>query len=433
MLLIEAAKSGSPIATWNGQTLNSRYDPEREANRFVEAQVSSAPGSYGVIIGETLGYLARAFTEKTGSQKCIQIFFDDSLYKKSFFTSKQVWYPALGVSIQDFLFAAIDELEVQNLIVCSWEPSSKAFPSVSTLAHEAIKRLVEIYQGSVGTTAHFGKRWIRNLVHNALEVQSSAFRPVHGAPVVIAAAGPSLHRSLNILRKLRGQYKLWALPSSLAALLDQDLIPDMVVVTDSGYYSKIHFSGLGNRRLPIAMPLSAAKGILRYALTVYALNQGSYFETRILAEAGLPSLSIPPNGTVAGTAAMLASAVGLPAIFCGLDLSENDLQTHVRPHAFEPIIADSSNRIDPEYSRRYYRVYGSRAETAHSVHPLTTYASWFEMYTDKSSSPLYRLYPTKVEIAAMKSIDEEAFTELLRAQYPTHRATAGKPLSGYTP
>jgi hypothetical protein len=412
MTTIGHAKNGSPIGLSNSVYLNSRYDPEAEASKFIELTVEDSDPAIVVIVGETLGYLAKEMETRSPDCRCIQVFLDPYLFDHAFYRTAAAWQPESAMSLGDFLSRSVGELELLGMVVVEWEPSLRAFGTQAERARRDLKRVIEIHHGSIGTTAHFGRRWLRNCVHNYLELDTVApFGQGHGT-LVVAAAGPTLEHALPTLRSMRSLYRLWALPSAIEPLMAGGVLPDLVILTDPGYYSLLHLEGLRHRRVPVAMPLTAVRGASRFASELVLLHQGSYVESLFLASTPQPHTRVPPNGTVAGTALQLASSWLGPVVFSGLDFAPQDIKTHARPNAFEPIIEGGAARTSPTHSRHYARAFRSSLESDSGVSPLTTYAAWFSQAASTSPVSLYRLNPSEVVILGMTGLSHDDFALL---------------------
>ena len=125
--------------------------------------------------------------------------------------------------------------------------------------------------------------------------------------MVIAAAGPSLEESLGTLVQNRPAFFLIALPSALTALAEHGIWPDLLVITDPGYYSGVHLAPAARRRLKVAMPYTAVRDASRCASQIVLLNQGTFLEDAVLTSSAIPHLKIDQAGTVAATGAVCAT------------------------------------------------------------------------------------------------------------------------------
>jgi hypothetical protein len=210
------------------------------------------------------------------------------------------------------------------------------------------------------------------------------------------------------------------------------LAPDVVVLTDPGFYAMHHIAS-ARVMATLVMPLSAARGSWALAAAggappVLLLSQPVFYERALLRAAGLASPEITPHGTVAATAVELArSATSAPVIVAGLDMCMRDVLSHARPNAFDVLLQVVSGRLSPHAGLWYERAVAQQAAKlagsgGERVTPaLRTYAGWFSEPGDPAR-PTWRLLPSSVPLAGMREISGEELEALLREAVPAGSA-----------
>ncbi|MDF1568572.1 MAG: 6-hydroxymethylpterin diphosphokinase MptE-like protein [Spirochaetaceae bacterium] len=399
-VVIGISKTGSPTAKTGSIRIHSSYDPDKEAQRFLlSLKEMPCDGCTIVILGAALGYLDGYFARKFPSSHIVAIHLNPQLFDNRIAETEEQrvstdrWHPAIGIDIQDFLFHTIKEMEISGLKIYRWAPSIRAWPELAEEANGAVTTIVRRYSGNISATAAFGRLWVRNMLRNYLELDCIAQPSVVDAPVVLAASGPSLEYVLQHLVKTRSRFRLWSLPSSLPALHDAGLIPDLIFTTDSGFWARIH-----QRYFPpgvtVAMPLSSSVRPRRGTPTLL-LPQETPGERFLLSGEKWPCLELPSMGTVAATAmeawARLCSG---PMMIVGLDLCWYDLRSHVRPHSFDGWLAARTNRMSSAQNVAWTRAMEmapDREGRSRSGPSLRTYTDWFE--SSAPSGPIYRAVP----------------------------------------
>ncbi len=421
MLELKVARSGLQTAIIRGRWLHSAYDPVREAERFATESLAGCP-SCVIVLGSGLGYLLEALSKRLPRVALLAFYYTEEVARLRSH-AYPAWYPTCGTSAADFLRAHLSELDVEGLKVLEWPPSALIFPQVSLQTQTHVRQVVAELAGSLRTTIAVGKRWLRNVLANFLWIDNVVSgRPfVGGAPLVIAASGPSLNRSAQIIQRYRDSLTLWAVPSAVPTLREMGIRPDLVVLTDPGYYALYHLPFCESEHLPVAMPLSAARGVWRGSTQVYLFCQPLFCETEILARACVRVPKIASHGTVAGSALELARHLGVatPVVFCGLDMCYRDIIAHARPNAFDSLLYRSSTRLDPHYHRVFQRAQEfaphRRGPCIRTSGPLETYAGWFSSLR-RAGTPVYRLLPSRVQLSGLTALDEPAFVDLLRGR-----------------
>jgi hypothetical protein len=329
------------------------------------------------------------------------------------------WAPEDGVTAAAFLARALDELDLEGLTVLEWPPAVRAFPELSRRIANELAVVVQRRAASFQTVRYFGRRALRNAAANAIH-GSRYVRVSGGGPVLIAASGPSLKRTAAALASVRRHVQLWALPSSLEFLMARDLTPDLVVTTDPGFYASLHLHRIAHGPpIPVAMPLTAARGVWRTPSPVHLLHQGTPAERGIAGGLGVSATPVPENGTVAGTALELAMALGhAPIVFAGLDLCQPDVRAHVQPHSFDPLFWEAAKRRNPLLSILYDRAAGAAPTRRGDVRvsrPLETYAAWFQTRLQGQELPVYRMNPSAISIPAFREIADRDLAGLIRS------------------
>jgi hypothetical protein len=163
-----------------------------------------------------------------------------------------------------------------------------------------------------------------------------------GMPMLIAAPGPSLARTIELLPALRGRAVLLALSHAVAPLLRAGITPDFVLAADEHDVSH-HLAGLDLSSIgaiiaaSTAHPLTFQSGALRHLVLAASGPVDAWLGELAgpdseAAEAAPPMLS--SGGSVAHTALSLALAWGCDPIgFVGLDLSFPGGQCYVNASA----------------------------------------------------------------------------------------------------
>ncbi|HEQ72192.1 MAG TPA: hypothetical protein ENN69_06865, partial [Spirochaetia bacterium] len=95
--------NGQLSARFGDHTLYSRYDPEKEADRFVAQSIGADRGSIQhplapavvVILGAGLGYIEKAVTKRLPDVRIISLYLHDELYHETRDAAHQsAWFPS---------------------------------------------------------------------------------------------------------------------------------------------------------------------------------------------------------------------------------------------------------------------------------------------------------------------------------------------------
>jgi hypothetical protein len=381
--------------------LHSRYNPRAEAERYLDALTIGGGVAYFILIEPGLGYLVPALQSRYADSKII-VLHADSRFRAG--TADQggvsAWFPDSGEPVRRFLEREIPDVAASSVKIIEWRPSLRFYGEacLSLLAQtvEFIKRA----DAGFRTAAAFGGKWVANVFRNLRLIRHALrFQPMT-VPVIITGSGPGLEQALPRIFAMRDHAFILAASSSVLALRENGIAPDMVISTDGGSWALSHLYPCFRAPLPngkgplpngekisrngkgpaparawsLAAALSAAIPSQCAAVPFLALNDGSLWQSLILHELAIPSVIIPQAGTVAASALELALALSSGTVYlAGLDLSVRDIRTHVRPYGFDHLFFGAASRLRPVYSQCFARSGDTRRGGSHAV-----YAAWFK-------------------------------------------------------
>ena len=433
-IAVSPSRSGAPTCFARGVWLHSRYEPEREALRFAESRIGSSRPTHVILLGPCLDYLTPALRTILPGARLVSLQYSPLFEAQAVGRPDACWSPDSPVGVAAFLDAALDEDAISGVAVLEWEPAARAFPEEARLAREAVSSSLDRLASSTATVKASGKRWIANacasflLADHALEA-----RPTE-APILVAAAGPSLRGSLLGIAGSQKSFITLAVSSALSACRSAGIEPDLVVSTDGGYWSRLHVYPMADSKGTgaLAAPLSALPSASIYGRAgMLFLDQGSFAESELLpglAAGRRAGFSLPPHGTVSGTAIQLASRLTTgPIIAAGLDLASYGEREHASPHGFDAVALARASRLSPcegALCSRALEAYPIELEAPwRSSRSLSAYASALAIDAQAicaragGARRLFRLEPSPVELPFFSPLDASGFAELL-ASFP---------------
>jgi len=417
--------------------IHSSFDPSAEAKRFIDSNLHSEPAAAIILMGAGLGYVTRKLKQLAPATRVVTLDYHSEFRGRRVCEPDAAWDPASSRTLEQFLHAALPEEELPGLIILDWRPAARAAGARADSLIGELRDTLSRMNANVATSGYFARRWFRNAAANFLFCDRLVEPAVDARPVVIAASGPTLERAAAALRRLRERLSIWALPSAFTPLAARGLLPDMIILTDPGFYGGEHLWRARTLDLPVAAPLTAARGLWHASGGLVLLDQATPVERALNAASRTAALAIDPNGTVAGTALELALALATgPVVFAGFDLSFNDLNSHASPHSFDRYIGIGSNRVSPHPARLFERnILSSQRIAAGSRWRVNraqaTFAEWFAgqsyrpMAAPAGRSRLFRLFPSPVALP-IASIDEKRLEELCSSLPAPEKAPAVK-------
>jgi hypothetical protein len=361
--------------------LHSRYNPQAEAERYIDALSLGGETRYFILIEPGWGYLIQALRKRYPPSKIIALHVDSRFRAGTpgaETADVPAWYPDSGETAQRFLEREIPDAAAASVRVIEWRPSLRLYgESCFRLAAETAE-FIKRADASYRTAAAFGERWVRNFFRNlALIRKALRFKPLL-SPLIITGSGPGLENALPLISEMKDRVFILAASSSVLALGERGIVPDMVIAADGGSWALSHlyacFRGSSTRAHNLAVSLSAALPSQCMAFPFLTLSDGSLWQSVVLSALNIPSVVIPHTGTVTALALELALILSSGDIYlAGLDLSARDIRTHVRPYGFDHLFYGTASRLGPAYSRYFIRSADMRRGGS-----LNIYAAWFK-------------------------------------------------------
>ena len=177
------SRTGEPTAVIAGVALHSRYDPVREAQRFVESGLPVEPPSVVLLLGGDLGHLPRALGARLPGARALGLFYDRELYERSLLRPAESWHPGMGEPPGDWLRRRLSELDLDGLALLEWPPASRIWPEQARRVRGEAEQVLRELRGTLVTTRGAGSRWIRNSVLNFRFTPRLLDRSGLGAPL----------------------------------------------------------------------------------------------------------------------------------------------------------------------------------------------------------------------------------------------------------
>lgn len=397
-------------ALWKDKLLSSAYAAEREAQAWAD-RVPAKTGALVFVAGDPWG-LASAALVGRGIRAIALVPGPAALTHVP--PAVEAWSPG-ETSLEAFLQAVFDTTSPEGVVWEVWPAFERLAPELSLDWSQRFRDLFRTIQGTWLTQRRFGSRLWTNAVRNFLDWDHPVRLIPGSRPLVIAASGPSLDDGLDLLAQHRGQFDLWALPSSFETLVRRGLVPDVGVTTDAGFYAREHLHRLAGTSVPLLAALSSAPDLCLSRRPCLFFGQGLAVESALAQTTELPLPLVPSQGTVAITALHLAlEATTGPVMIAGLDLCFRDLRGHTSPHTVDRRLEANHHRLVPgetQWASRLFEQATVMQDGERTSPALLTYARWLATRA-RFSRPVYRIAPSALRWPTMTEISWDQATSL---------------------
>ncbi|MDR0388284.1 MAG: DUF115 domain-containing protein [Treponema sp.] len=380
---LAAAGTGLPTVFVGERSLHSRYDPAGEAEKYVKTLNLGEHGEkirFFILIEPGLGYtipvLRRLFPRAKFAALHASDFF--TRFPTEALENTVAWSPGSGLPLGEFLEREIPDAGIETVRIVEWRPALAVYGAAYKDLLEGAVSFMRRTDANVRTVKGFGRRWFRNFFKN-LGILRFFFRVSPGSlPWIITGAGPGLEEVLPVIADMRREGAMvLAAASSVPALMERGILPDLVISTDGGGWARFHLweaiRRTSGRPLFLAASLTAALPWQCGGFPILPLSDGSLWQEAVLETLGIPRVVFPQRGTVTASALDLALRCTSGGVFlAGMDLANKDIKTHARPYAFDRFRDERAVRLAPRYSLAFARAGQIAASGSHRV-----YAEWF--------------------------------------------------------
>ncbi len=435
--IIEEAKNGSKIPVFqSGRTMESRYNPERDAEKLCS---EIQKGSFFVVSGLGSGIFVQKLSEKFPQAKIIALeknisdinFLEELASVKSLLQNQNVI-----LCSQEDLFLKLTENylpakygDLQIIEQRGWVNENQ---TAALTIKEIIKKAVAIISADYSVQSHFGRLWTHNILSN-LQLIAETYKAASsldiikkeaaaGKEAIIVAAGPSLDRQIKRLREEKEKNNAFIIATDTAwsSLWANNIDSDAVVSIDGQSVSYNHFlhhnkknSGQNDFSKPFfffdfCSNNSAARHIIEEGANTVFFTSGHPLSRAIknFSNNAIPFL-FSGSGTVTITAADLAIKAGFKKIkIIGADFSYSCGKAYTKGTYLDSLYNMNSKKTksgELAFSSLMYRSsLKSLNKNQQTTEVLEAYKSSLESfidnsgYTFKHEADLYELWPTSV-------------------------------------
>lgn len=361
--------------------LHSKYNPQAEASRFVDAISVNCPPDYVVITEPAQSYLAKPLRNRFPKSRLIAIRYSDSYFLSTDSFWDYVYRPVVG-SLQSFLLNVIGDEFLSNTLFLSWKASDNYWSENASYTWKCINETLEVFKSLMYTRTAFGTVWLKNFFTNLLFSENICQASFVNSDFFFIAAGFSLEKSFELLLQHCGA-SLCA-GSAYNAVKYNGLPVSACITTDGTFWAKKHLNNLQSE-VPLLFSLEAGvpKKVLKKNPLVF-LSYNSELEKYFFEKFNLPFMNAKRNGTVSGTAVELLLENTKKNIYCcGLDLKNGKGFSHARPHSSLNHLQNSTSKLQS--------LENMLTPQRFSTGSLKTYADWFSALHREKALRIFRL------------------------------------------
>ena len=403
-------KDGFKTFSLDNVFFHSKYAPLKEAERFSQGITLPYNPKIIFLVEPGLAYCFPYIKDKFPDCKIVVIrLIDYDFPGKDLFESLN--YDSIS-NFKSHLIHTFGEDALLSSGIFIWPPAQNVF---ADKVHDIIKeyrQALEECKTLLVTRQFFEKKWLTNCCNFISNTQKFiSLKDRIPLPVVVCASGPSLEPCLKAIADNQKRIFVIALSSALSVLIKNNIIPDLVLSTDGGYWAGEHLKLLAKHPdIPVAGPAEAfiPKKILKHnpVLPLEYDDTSSFISTSILNKAGIKCCKALRNPTVSGTALYFANSITDNTVyFTGLDLHGQPGLQHSKPNEIEK----NNSITETRFANKETRNSRSRFNAA----SLAIYEEWFCSIKDRDIlNKTVRVIDNEYKqntLGSIKEIDSKAF------------------------
>ncbi len=332
---------------------HSTVDPEKEGRRF--KKLFKGKG-YLVFLGIGGGFHITPFLENQEVSKILLVDSDPAIFRavleridlRSILLDSRVHIhidrdpdSLSEFLLSDYLPAIDGDLETIPLRSV-FESNKEYFQDFFSSIKSVIGKIADDYT----VQAKFGKKWFVNTLANLSTAQKStvSLKPVREA--IVIGAGPSLELQIDRLRSLKEKGFIIASDTSLPALLQYGIKPDLVISIDCQQISYHHFLQGIPEDIPLVLDLASPPVITRLTDKTIFFSSGHPFSQYVASNwRRFPTIDTS-GGNVSHAAISLAQFLGAKKVYLlGADFSFPEGKSYCRGTYIYPLFRSMENRM----------------------------------------------------------------------------------------
>lgn len=404
------SKTGIEIPVfYDGKTVDSRYDPERESLRLVQ-QIKN-DSHFLIVTGIASGVLIKTIlnNKKASFVLAVEKTQEDIEFLKRLTLVKEL------SNEKRVFFCTVDQLKdkIIELYVPAFYGSlevieQRGWTLENTDLIEQINKSISMSTGIVSADfsvqSHFGKLWQHNILNNIKHIEKSQTIEINpdDKTALIVAAGPTLDKTIRTIIKNISKYYIIATDTALSILSSYKIIPQAVISIDGQNVSNIHFihnEESKNSQTLFLFDLCANSSAVN--LVIKNQNKFCFFTS------GHPlseyinrhfSLELPSLFSGAGTVTISAVDFAVKAGFkniqiAGADFSYSDGKPYAKGTYLDRLYNHKSNKfnsIQKQFSALEYRTELINKGNAFTTQILEAYRTSFENYLQNTGCSFYK-------------------------------------------
>ncbi len=400
---IISSKTGSLIPVLkNGKTIESIYNPEKDAERKISALETNT--GFFLILGLGSGILINQLIETFPEAKILCVEYSkEEIDFLSQSTLIQTLKNKINLITKDGIFNEILSSYLPalhgNMKILEQTNYFSGNKDYEDYVKGEIQKALKYISADFSVQSHFGKIWQHNILNNISEFGNRTIEPEalfnkEEKTSVVLAAGPTLNKEIEIIKKDPESFCVISTDTAYQAAKKNGIHCDYVVTLDAQNISVNHFTGTPSAKTIFLIDYNSSPSIVRklsenkipfyffasgHPLIEFLNLYSGKKENLLHLESG--------NGTVTIAAVDFAIQAGFREIkVLGADFSYPCGKPYCKGSYLDTLYNMSSNRLktsEQQFDRLMFRTELIRPEDTPTTEVLLSYKSSFEAFLQR--------------------------------------------------
>ena len=301
MYSLENSKSGAVTLKYNNNYIHSKYDPEKEAVQFAKGNYCVLNRKVAIVYGIGLGYHIKAIEQILENNSMVFVFeWNCQLIKyckeinPPIFKYKNI--KIISSEDKNFYKLLSSKLNDVNDIIIH-RPSLETIKYSNTKLYHLLndfnttKQLSQIDNTYLILGEENSKINLSKNYPNITELLNQFKKS--DKPFLVVSAGPSLDSKLDLLAKVKNEFNIICVGSSLRTIMEKNIKPNAILIIDPKEIVSKQIYGYENENIPLCFPPSASKwAIDMYKGPKYIFNNKNKTDIELFATVAVSAIDV---------------------------------------------------------------------------------------------------------------------------------------------
>lgn len=306
-------------------------------------------------------------------------------------------------------------VNLEFMCKCILPGYSQLYPQEAKRFFEEIYEYIRVFVTNHATRAVFSNIIEATALYNAIYLPDcyTTLQLVdvipRDIPAIVVAAGPSLNKSLESLKKAQNKAFIIAVDTAIRPLLNAGIVPDMFAVVDATKPVEL-VQVPGAESIPMLTSMHSAQELLAYHEgKKFIYEEGMFYINKIFNDLKIDFKPVNSGGSVATAAFSLAYMIGIETvILVGQDLALTGNKSHA-----DGTFEDKMPEID---TSEYKKVPGNLEDEVPIRGDFENYLKWYNNYIVKCKEhrPQFRAINSTAGGAKIKEAEYMPLDEAIK-------------------